>query len=219
MYKFLAGGDGIVVNEKSIVHSISGRCVVLRGDDIDTDQIMPSRFLRTVSFQGLGANVFADVRLEAKTGGKLHSFDDPQFSGSTLLVVNRNFGCGSSREHAPQGLYRWGIRAIIGESFGEIFAGNCVSLGIPCVTASQTTVSEIQSLIESGPSLEALLSLESLTLLIRDHPYHIVLNEGRRLLFVEGGWDPLTVLLSAEDLIEARMHKLGYLTSIDTQRR
>lgn len=198
-------------DEGSEILRVSGRCVAIHGDDIDTDQIMPSRFLRTVSFHGLGAHVFADVRLEAKARGGLHPLDDPRHEGSRLMVVNRNFGCGSSREHAPQGLYRSGVRAIVGASFGEIFAGNCVSIGIPCATMDEAAIEVLQEHIETSPAPEAILDLISLTLSLNDFVCAVAMSEGRRRLFVEGRWDPVAVLLSTHKIIEARMRELGYL--------
>jgi 3-isopropylmalate/(R)-2-methylmalate dehydratase small subunit len=200
-----------ITTEYPEIVRVAGRCVAIRGDDIDTDQIMPSRFLRTVSFHGLGAHVFADVRLQAKTCGGLHPLDDPRYEGSRLMAVNRNFGCGSSREHAPQGLYRSGVRAIVGTSFGEIFAGNCVSIGIPCVTMNGSAIKDLQERIESSPETTAILDLISLTLSLDDFVYPVTMSEGRRRLFVEGRWDPVAVLLSADKIIDARMRDLGYI--------
>ena len=131
------------------IGSVAGRAVVVSGDDIDTDRIIPARFLKCVTFDGLGAQAFADDRSERKGH---HPFDLPHFQGASILVVNRNFGCGSSREHAPQALMRWGIRAVVGESFAEIFYGNCLALGIPCFTASHGQVLALQAAIEADPA-------------------------------------------------------------------
>src|SRR5262245_29720908 len=131
----------------SAISHINGRGIPLRGDDIDTDRIMPARFLRVVTFEGLERHLFEDDR----AGNPAHPFSDKRFSGASILVVNSNFGCGSSREHAPQGLARAGIKAIVGESFSEIFQGNSVMLGIPCFSADHRTIDELQTLIEKNP--------------------------------------------------------------------
>jgi 3-isopropylmalate dehydratase small subunit len=125
----------------SEIKTVSGRGIPLQGDDIDTDRIIPARFLRCVTFDGLGDQVFADDR--SQLGGK-HPFDLPQYQGAKILVVNNNFGCGSSREHAPQAIIRWGINAIIGESFAEIFLGNSLTNGVPCVTATPDAIAQLQ---------------------------------------------------------------------------
>ncbi len=130
------------------IEKIHGKCLVLRGDDIDTDRIIPARFLKCISFDDLGESVFADDRLEQKG---LHPFDQAQNQNSSILIVNKNFGCGSSREHAPQALMRWGIRAIIGQSFAEIFYGNCLSIGIPCAIIAESSINSIRKQIEYNP--------------------------------------------------------------------
>jgi len=136
------------------VTSRRGRGVVVRGNDIDTDQIIPARYMTSIRFAGLEEFVFRDVRFTSDGVPKGHSFDDRRFRGASVLVVNQNFGCGSSREHAPQALARWGIRAIVGESFAEIFFGNCVALGIPAVTASREDVARLMDAVELDPSQE-----------------------------------------------------------------
>ena len=132
---------------KGVINVIRGRSLVIKGDDIDTDRIIPARFLKCVSFSALGEQVFADDRRELKGN---HPFDLEQHKGSNILVVNDNFGCGSSREHAPQALMRWGIRLIIGESFAEIFFGNCLALGIPCMTATKQEITKLQNLVNQN---------------------------------------------------------------------
>ena len=131
------------------IEQITGTGIPLVGNDIDTDRIIPARFLKCVTFDGLGEQVFADDR--AALEGR-HPFDQPQYQGATILVVNRNFGCGSSREHAPQAIARWGIKAVLGESFAEIFFGNCVAIGIPCLTATAEVVGQVQAALEADPN-------------------------------------------------------------------
>jgi 3-isopropylmalate/(R)-2-methylmalate dehydratase small subunit len=190
------------------ITSISGRGITLRGDDIDTDQILPARYLKAISFHGMEAHVFADNRAAAQLMQRRHPFDDPRFAGSTMLLVNRNFGCGSSREHAPQGLRRFGIQAIIGESFGEIFAGNCVSVGMPCVQVTAATIAAIQHLNETKPQSRLILDLTTLTLAVGRQVFPVILAEGRRQQFIDGTWDPTSVLLRAGDAIEQLLAEL-----------
>jgi 3-isopropylmalate/(R)-2-methylmalate dehydratase small subunit len=144
----------------SQIKTVSGPGLPLKGDDIDTDRIIPARFLKCVTFDGLGEQVFADDRTQLN--GQ-HAFDQPQYQNAEILVVNRNFGCGSSREHAPQAIARWGIKALIGESFAEIFLGNCVAMGVPCVTVSSEVASQLQTLITAQPETPLTLDLETMT--------------------------------------------------------
>jgi 3-isopropylmalate/(R)-2-methylmalate dehydratase small subunit len=199
-------------NDTRIIR-ISGRGISLRGDDIDTDQILPARFLKAITFKGMEANVFADTRAAARAAGRLHPLDEPRFANGSLLFVNRNFGCGSSREHAPQGLRRMGIKAVIGESFGEIFAGNCVSVGMPCIVASADTMAELQRLNETEPSVTFTLDLAAMTIAAGDRVFPVTLAEGRRRQFVEGSWDPTAVLLAAGPAIEQTLAELPYAVS------
>jgi 3-isopropylmalate/(R)-2-methylmalate dehydratase small subunit len=177
----------------SQIQLLSGRGIPLVGDDIDTDRIIPARFLRCVTFEGLGEQVFADDRAQLNGG---HPFDLPQFQGATLLVVNSNFGCGSSREHAPQALARWGIRGMIGVSFAEIFAGNCLALGIPCVTADPEVITRIQDTVSRDPQILLHLDLTRLILQVGEECYGVRLAPEVQQMLVSGMWDACGQLVS-----------------------
>lgn len=194
----------------SQVKTISGQAIAVVGDDIDTDRIIPARFLRCVTFDGLGEQAFADDRAQAK--GQ-HPFDLPQYQNASVLVVNNNFGCGSSREHAPQALAKWGIKAIIGQSFAEIFLGNCVAIGIPCVIASPEAVKELQTLINQNPEANLSVNLETMEVTIDTLSVPVEMNEGSRQMFLEGTWDNCGQLLAKAESIKATASKLPYLTN------
>lgn len=188
---------------------VTGLAIALEGANIDTDQILPARYLKAITFQGMEAHIFADNRTAEQLRQRKHPIDDPKYAGATILLVNKNFGCGSSREHAPQGLRRYGFQAIIGESFGEIFAGNCVSVGMPCIQASAETVAKLQQLNQARPRTPLTLDLTAMTVTAGDETFPVTLAEGRRRQFVEGSWDPTAVLLSAGDAIEERLAGLS----------
>ena len=190
------------------IHAVQGRPVVLRGNDIDTDRIIPARFLKCVTFDGLGEQVFADDRAELK--GQ-HPFDRPEHQGASLLLVNRNFGCGSSREHAPQALMRWGIRGVVGESFAEIFHVNCLALGIPCLVASSEQIQEIQSSAEQNPDATANLSLDPPSLELADARWELELASGPSQMLRSGQWDGTSQLLANASALEATAARLPYL--------
>jgi 3-isopropylmalate/(R)-2-methylmalate dehydratase small subunit len=192
----------------SQVKSITGRGIPLVGNDIDTDRIIPARFLRCVTFDGLGAQVFADDRTQ--THGQ-HAFDQPQYQGASLLVVNRNFGCGSSREHAPQAIAKWGIQAIVGESFAEIFLGNCVAIGIPCVTADAASVQQLQEWLTANPAVPATLDLETMQVRFADHTITVAMGEGARNMFLSGTWDACGQLVAQVDQVRQTAAKLPYV--------
>jgi 3-isopropylmalate/(R)-2-methylmalate dehydratase small subunit len=194
-----------------VISRVSGRGVPLRGDDIDTDRIIPARYLRCVTFEGLGDHIFEDDR--KSVGATPHPFDRECHSGASILVVNRNFGCGSSREHAPQGLQRWGIRGIVGESFAEIFFGNCVALGIPCVRLQPSEVEEVQSSIEKEPVTQLTLDLEAGTLEMGKggKKYAAGLPEAVRSSFLNGHWDATGLLAAEPEAIHAVARALPYV--------
>ena len=192
----------------SEVKSVVGRGVPVVGNDIDTDRIIPARFLKCVTFDGLGQYAFADDRV-ALAGQ--HSFDLPQYQGSSILVTNNNFGCGSSREHAPQAISKWGIKAIIGESFAEIFFGNCIALGIPCVIVTHEISIQIQALITENPMLDISLDLVAMTMSCGDLVATLVMNEGARQMFVTGHWDATGQLVAQANATRAKAASLPYL--------
>jgi len=192
----------------SEIQKITAKALPLVGDDIDTDRIIPARFLRCVTFEGLGKEVFKDDRIEAKGN---HPFDAPQYQTANILVVNGNFGCGSSREHAPQSLSKWGIKAIIGESFAEIFFGNCITMGLPCVTAEASTIKRLQEAIKEKPDLEVTVDLENLTLSWNDETAPIFINEGSRQTLLTGTWDSCGQLLKNQTEIQNITKQIPYL--------
>ena len=196
------------------VRQLQGRAVPLVGNDIDTDRIIPARFLKCVTFEGLAAGAFADDRSE-RAGD--HPFDRPEYQGATILVVNDNFGCGSSREHAPQALMRWGIRALVGESFAEIFFGNCLALGLPCLTASPEEVARLQAAIAACP--EAPLSLDVEALRLEQMPpaealtLPLTLAEGPHRMLISGQWDATGQLLAHDQELRRTAAALPYLAN------
>lgn len=193
----------------SQVKAIAGRGIPLVGDDIDTDRIIPARFLRCVTFDGLGEQVFADDRTQLK--GE-HPFDLPQYQEANILVVNANFGCGSSREHAPQAIMRWGIQAIVGENFAEIFLGNCSANGIPCVTASSKAIKELQSLLKANPQSQIRIDLESMEICCDDWITPISMGEGSRQMLLEGTWDTCGQLVQNIEQVQKIAPRLPYLS-------
>ena len=192
--------------------SITGKALSLRGDNIDTDRIIPARYLMCVTFTSLGEHAFEDDRAQPLKAGKRHPFDQPAFSEARLLLVNKNFGCGSSREHAPQALARWneGIRAIVGESFAEIFFGNCVTIGIPCVTVDHETIEKLMATCELHPHLVATLDLQKRELEYGKQTVPVVIPEGARARFMDGRWDPTAELLKAAPEIASTATRLPY---------
>ena len=188
-----------------------GRGIVVRGDDIDTDRIIPARYLASVTFAGLEDGVFVDARFRPDGSEKDHPFNEERFAGASLLVANRNFGCGSSREHAPQALRRWGIRALVGESFAEIFLGNCIALGVPAVTAAREDIAALMDSVELDASQELVLDLEEGTMSSRAGTIRVAMPAGARQKLLEGTWNAVQTLLGARDEIRATALRLPYL--------
>ncbi len=195
------------------IRSIAGKGLPLRGDDIDTDRIIPARYLRSVSFEGLEQYLFADDRAQVDAvAPATHPFSNPAYSNAELLVVNRNFGCGSSREHAPQAIRRRGIRAVVGESFSEIFFGNSVALGLPCVTIARQDADTIQRLIEEQPDGILTLDLAALTITAGGQTFTVALPAAARDGFLEGTWDATGLLLDRYEDVEAVAKRLPYVS-------
>lgn len=192
----------------SQIQTISGRGIPLVGSDIDTDRIIPARFLRCVTFDGLGEQVFADDRQQTQGN---HPFDLPQYQGANILVVNGNFGCGSSREHAPQALSKWGIQAIIGESFAEIFFGNCVAIGVPCLTATPEQVQQLQQALQADPQQSMQVNLEEQRVKCGDLTLEVNMNTGSRQMFLSGTWDSCGQLLANVKDIQTTASQLPYI--------
>ena len=188
-----------------------GRAIPLSGNDIDTDRIIPARYLKAITFDGLGEAAFIDERAAEQAAGRTHPLDDERWAGGSILLVRRNFGCGSSREHAPQALQRFGIRALVGESFAEIFSGNCTVLGIPAVRAAAADLERLQALVEQDPSTEVTVDLEAQTVTAGALQCPATLPEGARHALVRGTWDSTTLLLAGRDRIAATAGQLPYL--------
>ena len=196
----------------SKIERIEGTALPLPGDDIDTDRIIPARFLVSVTFEGLERHVFADDRAARAGKQSPHPFDDPAFAGASILLVNRNFGCGSSREHAPQAIQRWGIRAIVGESFSEIFFGNSLALGLPCVVASPGDVRRLQDEARREPARALVLDLPSRTVAACGIRVAVALSDAVLGAFLTGQWDPTSLLLDRFEEVEAVAKKLPYVS-------
>ena len=186
---------------------ISGKCISLIGNDIDTDRIIPARFLKCVNFDALGNSVFEDDR---KTLKGRHPLDLQENKNASILIVNSNFGCGSSREHAPQALMRWGIKAIIGESFAEIFYSNCVAIGIPCFTLPKKSIQDIQKYTENK-SLFLEIDLKNCLAKSKDLNFILEIKESSRKMFLSGEWDATATLLENETLVESKSKELPYI--------
>ena len=195
------------------VSTINGPGIPLRGSDIDTDRIIPARFLKCVTFDGIGEHAFKDDIKGLAQKGETHPFADESFANATILVANKNFGCGSSREHAPQSLKRWGIQAIIAESYSEIFYGNCVSLAMPCFTADHDTCARIQSIIEDNPAAELGISVSEATISIGGELIQLEIQPGAQGQFLDGSWDARAGLLENLAGVKEVAAKIPYVSN------
>ena len=191
--------------------TIEGRGVPVPGHDIDTDRIIPARFLKSITFEGLDAHVFEDDRQQARQRGEMHPFDEPAYKGGSVLIVNRNFGCGSSREHAPQALQRWGIRVVVGESFSEIFFGNSLALGLPCVTVSDADAKVLIDDVTRDPKTIVKVDVPSLTITSGDRTIKATMPKSAQEALVTGAWDATGMLMDQYQEVQAVAARLPYV--------
>ncbi len=196
----------------SQVERVSGRAIGVRGNDIDTDRIIPARFLKTITFDGLGDHVFEDDRREATGRGLVHPFDEPAHQGARILLAQSNFGCGSSREHAPQAIARWGIGAIIAASYAEIFFGNSLMMGLPCATAAPTDLEQLMALSESRPDVEFVMDLSTSTVTAGSLTVPVGFPDAVRTALRSGGWDATGLLLERYEDVDRVGASLPYVS-------
>ncbi len=197
--------------DTSVRKRVEGRAIPMVGDDVDTDRIIPARYLREITFETLGQYAFYDERFDAEGKAKPHPMNDPRFKGGSILVVNRNFGCGSSREHAPQSLMRMGIAAFIGESFAEIFSGNCTALGLPAARVSHEDASVLQAMVEADPGVKVGIDLDSRRVMAGGKSFSFTMPEADRMSLTSGAWDTTAVLLSNAQAIKAAAKRIPYV--------
>jgi len=194
------------------IKQITGTCVPVIGNDIDTDRIIPARYLKEITFSNMGKYPFFDERFGEGGVSKGHPFDDPKYKGASVLLVNQNFGCGSSREHAPQSLMRWGVKAIVGESFAEIFAGNCTMLGIPVMTVTPADAARLQALVKDKPSTKITMDVEKTLILVEGvGTIKAQMPEPKRQALIAGTWDSTGLLLANAAKTAAVAQKLPYV--------
>ena len=192
------------------ITTVSGQGVYVPGDDIDTDRIIPARFMKCVTFDGLGEYLFYDVRHDGNDILTEHALNDPNFSSASIMLSGINFGCGSSREHAPQSLYRAGFRAIIAGNFAEIFFGNSINLGMPCVSVDEDGRNKLATMIESDPKLELKIDIVDSEIIAGDTHFAFDIRDGARESLINGKWDPIDELLSNSSSIEKVANFLSY---------
>jgi len=204
------------VNTDSRIRQISGKAMPVRGNDIDTDRIVPARYLKEVTFDQMGEYPFIDERFDPEGRPKPHPFNEAKYRDASILLVNANFGCGSSREHAPQALYRWGIRAIVGESFAPIFSGNSLAIGLPVITASADDIQRLMGIVEEDPSVRLDVDLEQSRLTVEGQTVPIILPETARQALTEGYWDSTAVLAANMAKVRQVAQRLPYLNGFQT---
>ena len=189
---------------------LTGKAVFIRGNDIDTDRIIPARFLKCVTFDELGPSLFYDERFDSDGNSKQHQLDDARHQGASILVSDENFGCGSSREHAPQAIQKSGFRAVIAGSFAEIFHGNCTTLGIPCIIMQTGDRQRLAQLVDSNPDTEVGIDIDAMTLTCGHETFKLSMKDSARQAFLAGTFDPLDRLLATTADIRATAERLGY---------
>lgn len=195
------------------ITSVTGRAVNVPGNDIDTDRIIPARFMKCVTFDGLGEFLFYDVRKNTDGSDKAHPLNDPRFKGATILLSGLNFGCGSSREHAPQAIQKYGFKAIIAEGFAEIFFGNCTTLGIPCAVASRADIAKIAAAIEANPQLEVTIDVAKQEIRFGRDSVKAAVRDSARDALVNGRWDAIGELLDGLPSAKSAAAKLPYMAA------
>lgn len=193
------------------ITQVTGRGVQVAGNDIDTDRIIPARFLKCVTFDGLGAGLFADDRKAATAAGGTHSLDDPRFRGAAVLISGANFGCGSSREHAPQAIMKFGFRAVVAESYAEIFFGNATNLGLPCVSAAREDIQRVAAAVAANPALELTVDLTAMQLRYGSAAIPLQMRDSARDALVNGRWDAVAELLEGLAAVQATSARLPYV--------
>jgi 3-isopropylmalate/(R)-2-methylmalate dehydratase small subunit len=195
------------------ITSLTGRGVTVAGNDIDTDRIIPARFMKCVTFDGLGEFLFFDVRKNPDGTDKPHVLNEPRFRGASILFSGANFGCGSSREHAPQAIHKYGFRAVVAESFAEIFFGNCTTLGIPCLTASREDIARITAAIEANPAMEITVDVAGQEIRCGSLRVKAAIRSAAHEALVHGRWDPIGELLEGAPAVKVAAARLPYLAA------
>ena len=195
------------------ITQVTGRAVCVPGNDIDTDRIIPARFMKCVTFDGLGEFLFYDVRKNADGSDKPHPLNEPRFKGAKILLSGANFGCGSSREHAPQAIQKYGFRAVVAENFAEIFFGNCTTLGIPCATASREDIAKVSAAIEKDPTIEVILDVAQQEIRFGGQSVKVSVRDSARDALVNGRWDSIGELIDGIPAVKQTAAKLPYLAA------
>jgi 3-isopropylmalate/(R)-2-methylmalate dehydratase small subunit len=201
------------MSQSSKVTRVDGRGVVVRGDDIDTDRIIPARFLKTITFEGLEQHLFEDDRKQLAERGTTHAIDQPAFQGARIMFVGSNFGCGSSREHAPQAIARWGVKAIVGVSFAEIFFGNSLMIGLPCATVTSDQIEKLMAAVEADPAISCAVDLPAKTISAGSVTVPLGMPEAVRSALMSGGWDATALLVDHYEQVEQVAAHLPYVSA------